>query len=152
MNNLNIEEIEELQNVENTEHQTVEVPQVSENISENNINQALNDNQVPIDERINPQQIEELRNELQLINLELKNIIQIMNDTSMTEYEIQQLQLLQELTQTETIIKPSETEIIYQEVQFYSNLSIIVILSLITIAMTWKFVHSVFSTFTRHIG
>lgn len=152
MENENIEDIEEVEEDENTESTISAEPQKTENISENDIDEAHNDNQISIDERITPEQIQELKDELQLINSQLKNINEIMNDTSITEYEMQQLQLLQDLTQPESIIEPSETEIIYQDVQFYSNLSIIVILSLITIAMTWRFVHSVFSTFTRHIG
>ena len=100
------------------------------------------------------EQLTSINQQLQANNEKMDYLIQFYeNDNSM--------QLLQEQNSYLSVMSQEQTEVItndnqaltdFETVQLYGNVSIIVILFLIVIGYLYKYIQSIFSVLTRHIG
>ena len=100
------------------------------------------------------EQLNTISQQLQANNEKMDYLIQFYeNDNSM--------QLLQEQNSYLSVMSQEQTEVItndnqaltdFETVQLYGNVSIIVILFLIVIGYLYKYIQSIFSVLTRHIG
>lgn len=98
--------------------------------------------------------LEEITSEMKQNNQKIDSLIYFYENDTSSEILETQTELLatiaEEATTEETVISEELTEI--ETVQLYGNVSIIVILFLIVIALLYKLINSIFSTLTRHIG
>lgn len=144
MDNQEIEEVEEVEEIEE-----VEEPSEPAVIEE----PAVNDNDLPLLLNDLESDTEEIVHLLEQILLELeKDKVQEINDL-----QNEQLQILNILVEQTKPIEVEEVSVFdeelseKEELEIYSNISVIVISFLLIIMMMYKLIQSVFNTLTRHI-